>query len=116
MEPVYTRKFLQNHKIDNVMREAAIRDSVRMVTAFIMRGSCDFPTPRTDKWKMVGHCKLMVPDKTLKSNISARNPIDYSVKEYPDIIPDVIEKLRTSFPDVDFRQDELGTYLLVDWS
>ena len=112
----YTREFLQNYKLDDVMRANALQKTVKYLTQVILDAASGIPHPEhhTD-WKRVGPHKVMIMQQSLRANMYASLPSG-ATKSYPEIIPAALEQLRLTFPDVDFRQDELNTYLLVDWS
>jgi hypothetical protein len=116
MEPQYTRTFLQNYKLEDVMRNKAIDESVKLLTQIILDAASGvYQASHHTNWKRVGPHKVMIPEETLKAKIYMSNG-NGTTKAYPEIIPEVIAKLIERFPDVDFRQDELCSYLLVDWS
>jgi hypothetical protein len=98
------------------MRNNAIEESVKLLTQTILEAASGVHQPsHFTNWRMVGKGVLVIADVLLKARIYGKST-DGSTKSFPEIIPSVIERLRIIFPDVDFRQDELGSYLIVDWS
>ena len=119
MDPPFTREQLQKFDLNKIMRDAAIDQTVNHVTKIILHAaSGSYHQEHIGDWKMVGK-KLVISHKTLTNFICQKNPFtgqSNTQKLYNDILPEVIEKLQLSFPGVEFRLDEIGSYMIVDWS
>ena len=119
MDPPFTREQLQNFDVNKIMRDTAIDQTVKHITKIILHAaSGSYHRDHSDNWKMVGK-KLVISQKTLTNFIYQKNPFTYDTntqQSYNDILPEVIEKLQLSFPGVEFRLDEIGSYMIVDWS
>jgi hypothetical protein len=119
MEPPFTREQLQNFDLNKIMRGIAIDQTVKHITKFILHAaSGSHHHTHLGDWKMVGN-KLVIDQKHLTNFFYQKNPFTGHTdtqKPYNDILPDVIETLQKLFPGVEFRLDEIGSYMIVDWS
>ena len=118
MNPPYTREFLQTYTLDDVLRTRALEKSVKILTTLILEAASGLQqSSQYDRanWKMAGKHTLVISDTLLRESTVASTPYG-TTKMFPENIFNLLERLRTIFPDVDFRQDELGSYLIVDWS
>ena len=119
MEPPFTREQLQNFDLNKIMRGNAIDQTVKHIVNIVLyAASKSRHQEHLGDWKMVEK-KLVISQKTLTNFIYQKNPFThetYSQTPYRDILPEVIAKLQLSFPNVEFRLDEIGSYMIVDWS
>jgi hypothetical protein len=119
MEPPFTRSELQNFNLDAIMRTNAVRQAAESITQMILHAASGSPRRKnTGDWEIVEK-KLVINISQFMNGIYQKNPFTGHInkkKPYKDIMPDVVEKLKLSFPDVDFVLDKIGSYLIVDWS
>ena len=116
MNPPYTREFLQNYTLDDVLRTRALEKSVKSLTTLILDAASGAQqSSQHANWKMAGKHTLVISDTLLRESTWASTPYG-TTKTFPENIFNLLERLHNIFPDVDFRQDELGSYLIVDWS
>ncbi len=110
MEAPFTREQLQNFDVNKIMRSSAIDQTVKHITHIVLYAASKcHHREHLDDWKMVGK-KLVISQKTLTNFIYQKNPFTHethSQTPYKDILPEVIEKLRLSYPNVEFRLDDI---------
>lgn len=122
MNSTFTRESLQNlsKELHEITRREAIKKTVEHLQQIILFAATgDYHQETRNEWKRVNTHKIMIPKECFTNTMYVRrNPYYYS-NDYiwhKDILPQVIEELKQIFVDVDFRLDEMQTYLLVDWS
>ena len=116
MDRPITRKELQQFDPKPFLRLKAIDKTSNFISELIYKAASGVAPRGHEQWKMVGKHKLMIQAILIKNNFYISNPYIEGHEYFPDILPDVVKKLQTLFPDVDFRQDEISSYLIVDWS
>ena len=116
MNQFIRREQLQNFDPKPFLRTKAIDQTVDFISSLILKAASGTVPRYHEHWKIISTNKIMIEKILLSNTYYIRNPYTEGSEYFPDILPDVIKKLQTSFPDVDFRQDELGSYLIVDWS
>lgn len=116
MNTPISRKQLQNFDPKPFLRKKAIDQTVETISQYILKAASGNIHGNFPYWKILTNHKIMIQKEIYTSKFYTRNPYSEQNEYFADILPDVIQQLQISFPDVDFRQDELGTYLIVDWS
>ncbi len=111
-----TRKQLQEFNPKTMLREKVIEKSVQSITFLILKAASGAKPLSHYHWKVIDNHKLVIENVLLKGDFYINNPYTEGHEYFPDVLPDVIKILKKNFPDVDFRQDEIGSYLVVDWS
>jgi hypothetical protein len=115
-----TREQLQTYTFQPIHRNMAIENATTELAYIILTEvSGDQKYKRT--WThqpiiRVGN-KLSIP-RSFISQFETRLSTDssYTVKITPDILPDVLEKLKAMFVGVGFSIDEFTLNIIVDWS
>lgn len=117
-----TREKLRTFSPDPVYRQIAIDNAVNHLTFIILFKASTggtSTTPYTNNCVRVGN-KLSIPRATLSQYEYQRSTVGAtlftSTKIVPDIVPEVIEKLKQIFTDVGFSRDEFTGNIIVDWS
>jgi hypothetical protein len=112
MDPPFTRAQLQSFDLNSVMRKMAIDTTVKHLTNTILQAASGLPS---SEWTLVGRV-LTIPHAFALRQRWQLNPFNLNANGVPfdDILPDVVDRLKSLFPDVEIRLEE--TTVVVDWS
>lgn len=119
MNKIYTRKDLQNYNIFEVQRKEAIDKSIEHITSIILKAASGIPAPPdfANEWKRLTSHKIAIQENILNRYRSISHPTHIGTSyTFKDLLSEIIQGLKIVFPDTIFRLDELGSYIIVDWS
>jgi hypothetical protein len=108
MELPISRRRLQNYRYDEAT-EVNAKQRVDAILKKICKG-IEAVILNTDGMKYVYHI-----DNTIHPAIPSRGGPTKNLQERY-ILPDLIDALKTNFPDSNIIMDPLKTYILIDWS
>ena len=115
-----TRESISSMNTETVLKEATIQRAVKQISYYILDSI--YGQGESIKSFYTYGCKkinkkLILTKQILENTLYSKNPFcDNSYVCYTDVLPEVIRRLQHNFSDFDFRQDELKTYLIIDWS
>jgi len=112
MDPPFTRAQLRAFNHIQMMRQSSVTSTVNHLTKTILHAASGLPS---SDWTLEG-CILTIPHKFALQQSWQLNPFDIRENgtKFDDILPDVVEQLKLSFPDVEIRLE--ASTIVVDWT